>query len=592
MQGDLSMKLRIAFSFLFVFILVVDLNASGMMECPDGYALHKEERGTNYFNSTTVYTCRAKEKPVVTVAKPPKVSQSLCTNPGETTAHFCHPKENRHKDSDYVDTAKQIKSTKHYSKHNSKPRSVSAKSLPPKLEVKPSPLVAVPSDAVKPAGDSPFEVCVRGWYQQAENCGAKADDAVSKCELENSDNPELKSAKGLARKIKGDEINKRVGSGAATECGLIAILGNTASIGLDQFKNNCEEIHAECVDSCKSIKEAIQNGAIEKECSEKMSTAGRVAEELELREHIEKIKNTYNDGDDKCSNLATKEKNSVEETLNAVANATQAAKTCQCQLATTNQQGAVGSNFDPNQCAQSVPNPADCFPGASLAGSPACNIYANDDCTLGSGKFNSPVCQCALDNSLAICRTAAGKPTPSNFALDLNSTSASGFAGGGAGGDDSGDAGSMNLGGGYDIKKPNADLKNSETVGSDTGFARGAGSGGSGMSGGSGSGGNENSAAAGDGEDGSNKTGFAGLFNQVKSSVGDLFGKTKNGNSTSRNGSGKRNQNGSYDLDKWRPRGLASSGCQSSQVRCKNEDIFSIMSQRYDAKETTFIQSP
>ena len=80
-----------------------------------------------------------------------------------------------------------------------------------------------------------------------------------------------------------------------------------------------------------------------------------------------------------------------------------------------------------------------------------------------------------------------------------------------------------------------------------------------------------------------------GLMGMVKSAVGTMFG-SKPG-SAANNKTPNKGLPG-YDVDKWRPRGLASTGCYVSQIRCKNEDIFSIVNKRYLNNEMSFIQNP
>ncbi len=576
MQGDRSMKLGIAFSFLFIFLFSFLVEAGrGSSVCPAGTK-------RNWLSNCVPDG----SKPIVKAPAPPKICDTQGTKSCSTSAAEKAQRE--------ADTKAAIQMIGKQGEKNTdgppaKPGIVKRKSgnkkSDPKPEAKPSPIEAAQTDVVKPVGETPFEVCIRGWYQQVESCESKAEDAVTRCDIDKSENEELNSAKKLGRKITGDEINKRQGSGQANECGLAALLGNTASMAIDQFKNSCEEIQADCVDSCKAVKEAIQSGAIEKECSEKISSASKLAEESELREHIEKIKSTYNEGDEKCSAIASEKKGIVEQTLSAIANSTQAAKICQCRLTASGPSGG----FDPAMCEQGVPNPTDCLPGAALAGSPACNIYANDDCTLGSGKFNSIPCQCARDSSASVCRSVAGKPTPSNFAMDLKAGSVVVGAGGGFA--DGGDSGNLNLGGGYDIKKPQGELKPGEADAAGGGYASGGGGPG-GAGSGSGGGNGEDPGALAEEDDGSNKGGLPGLFNQVRTSMGDLFGlKNKSGKTAGSRGVGGGRPAG-YNIKDWIPRGVAGAGCQISQMRCKNEDIFSIMNQRYDKIETTFTDAP
>ncbi len=152
------------------------------------------------------------------------------------------------------------------------------------------------------------------------------------------------------------------------------------------------------------------------------------------------------------------------------------------------------------------------------------------------------------------------------------------------------DGGNMNLGGNYNVNKPGFEYKDpAETA---KGGKPGGGGGNPGGGGGArGGGGGEDPNALGAGEDDGSTKGLAGLFNQAKSSLSNLLGggNKVTGKGLSPNGGG---QGLKYDINKWRPRGLASAGCQSHQVRCKNEDIFSIVNRRYGVNEPTFLYGP
>ncbi len=604
MQGDRRMKLGIAFSFMFILLSITDVRA---LTCPNGQEPRRKniiereftigsmpKKNSNYFEE-----CKPKEKAPTTPKKCGVQGTASCDLSEAEKTRLAEDKATAQR----IVNAQAKKFSDTAPKNVAKPKSVKTKSTSASSasksdlnpEPKANPIAANPTVVEPPKGDSPLEICIKNFDRQVTSCANDAEQANIKCDEIRSEDKEMASVRKTAGEISSgavkSAIGARAGSGSADQCAQIAMLGNTATRAMNAFKENCDEIYSGCVESCKLVREVLDNGSAFETCKRDLSSAPKEIDGLSaddyLTKQIDRMKNTFNDGDSVCTE-AGKKQNLVDQLMRSLGESTRAAKTCQCQLSASTQTG--NGNFDPSACAQGIPSPADCFPGAALAGSPACNVYANDDCTLGSGKFNSIPCQCALDNSASVCRTAAGKPAPSNFALDLNS-SAGGVSAGAGGLDSSGDAsGNMNLNGGYEIKKPTIDSKTSDASTAGGGYANG--SGGPGGVGSSGVG-SEDPGALGDQEDGSSKGGLSGLFNQVKSSVGDMFGsKNKTGLAGGAKGNSSSGRGPKYNIKDWIPRGVAGTGCQASQLRCKNEDIFTIMSHRYDNNEMTFIQSP
>lgn len=597
----LSMKSGIAFSLLLSIALCFDANAAGLMKCPEGSKLTATEIGSNFWNRQTVYTCREINREI-------KKAAATCDTQGTKSCATSDVDKKKYKDLAIESKAMmdaQAKRLADAAKKNTagsyrKPRVTKSSSTSAKSEPKPepvtNPIVAAPTVVAQPAGGTPLEVCIKNYDQQVSSCVNDAEQANTKCDEKLSEDQEMASARKMAGDISSgatkSAIGARAGSGAADQCAQIAMLGNTATLAMNAFKENCDEIYSGCIESCKTVREVLDNGSAYEACKRDLSSApaeidGLPADDY-LTKQIDRMKNTFNEGDSVCTE-AGKKHNFADQLMRSLGESTRAAKTCQCQLSASNQTGA--GSFDASVCAQSIPSPADCLPGASLAGSPACNVYANDDCTLGSGKFNSIPCQCARDNSASVCRSVAGKPAPSNFAMDLKSVADGGGAGGG--GADGGDGGgNLNLSGGYNLNKTLSDQKPTDASAAGNGYAGGGGGGGaSGGGGGSGGDSGEDPGALGE-DDGSGKGGLAGLFNQVKSSVGDMFGSKNKSGKTAGSRGGNAGRTAGYNIKDWIPRGVAGTGCQASQLRCKNEDIFSIMNQRYDNNEMTFIQSP
>ena len=437
----------------------------------------------------------------------------------------------------------------------------------------------VPAKAVSTANQpaiTTLESCLRKWDQKAQECLSAAETAKKSCDQRNADS-ETSDVQKYTKGITESKVSQNAGKGSATECAKISLIGNTAVNGMNVFKETCEDDFAKCSTECTQAIEATESSVIADEC---LKYATTVDEQNEISNTIMKIITAGLNGRKICMVEAKAEKDLLNDLLSTISKSTQAAKTCVCKFSVD-----TGGNCE------AIPNPKDCLTGGKLAGTAACNVYSNDNCALGSLQFNSTPCQCARDNSAAICRTAAAI-APSNFALDLK-PSPGGISAGAGGLDGAGESGSnLNLGGGYNINKPASEIK-PEDKDKITGNGYANGNGSAGGSGSSASGGNSNPGAAAQEEDGSSKTGLAGLFNQVKSS----FGNNKTGSNNKKNGFGNRSSSSresglNYDVDKWRPRGPAGANCQSSQMRCKNEDIFVVMNNRYRFIDTTFILQP
>ncbi len=451
---------------------------------------------------------------------------------------------------------------------------------PAKPDPKPTPAAVAPK-AATPAPQQPIaavqvndlKTCLQKWDQKANACLASAQTAKKSCDQKNSESG-IGDVQKYTDGITNSTVNQNAGKGSVAECAKVSLFGNTAINGLNAFKEICEDDFATCSSDCSEVVSASEGPIIANEC---LDLAKTDEERNEVVNTIMKIISASRSGRNICMVEAKAEKDIFDQLMATIGKSTQAAKVCAC-------------NFSSNGNCESIPNPKDCLPGAASAGSAACNVFANDNCALGSPQFSSIPCQCARDSSAAVCRTAAAVPL-SNFALDLK-PSPGGVTAGVAGVADSG-SGNLNLSGGYNLNKPVPELKaDDKDKTSGGGYAGGNGSA-SGAGGGSSAAGGSGDPAALVDEDGSSKTGLAGLFNQVKSSFGNnKSGSNKNTKAAGYRGGKSNGSNSDYDLDKWRPRGPANANCNISQLRCKNEDIFLIMNKRYDVIGMSFILSP
>ena len=586
MQGDISMKTVITFSF--TFLIAMSFSSVGRAKnCigkkpnfkpPVGYEVvcGKVEGGSEYTvekKRTLAQTKSTKTTSSVSKAKP---SSKALTAKNENTSEDIEEKCMLAGGKYYASSFASSKAC--YCTENGVDRAIDLGSAGNVKEVCNGYLEGDSNSTSTPStastGNVDLDQCLEKWDALVTACKEDGEKAKVSCDEKNTDD----SAVGYARKFtdgfsKG-KIRQGAGTGAAAECAAASMMGNTALMGMDAFQESCSDSFETCKNSCNKVYEATQGPVIAEDCQKH---ARNDDETIKMTQSIRAMIDTSLQGNEICNVEVKEEKGLLDGLMSSIAESTKAAKICQCQL-----EGATAD-------CQMIPSPDNCAPGGKLYGQQVCQIYAGDNCALGSPQFNSIPCQCAKDNSAAVCRTPAAKPAPSNFAVDLKPSAFGGIEVGGVGG--SGDDGlsGINLGGGYNIPKPVGEEKDIEkgTAGGRPSNATGPGGGG-GLGGGSGGDGDGALPAE---DDGSVKGGLAGLFNNLKSSVGNMMG-GKGNQSNKGNSSGGRNgngNNGKYDINKWLPRGLASSGCKGSQVRCQNENIFTIMHERYDIKETTLL---
>ncbi len=569
MQGDKSMKYATAFSLLFLFILGLPLSVEALTEAQCLAGL-KAKGGNN-----GCYTMRGGCKYGFEYC----ANDSMCkSNGGVMDGNTCVKAGAVAK----TDREAECRSQKgiYDSEHFGCYCSIGSDGTP----VKPPPggectTASNSSQQTAPQAANPInstsnanlDACLQRWNKKAQECRTSANVAKLSCDQKDTNDDGMKYVQEFTKNFSGKAIGDNAGKGAVAQCAQASLIGNTAINGMNSFKATCDDNFETCKNECSEVESASRTSVIADEC---MQYAQTEDEQIRTVNTISAVIEASRNGIQVCSVEAKEGQGLVEQTLKSIGDSVRAAKICECKLSN------AGANCE------LVPDPNNCAPGGALYGQQICNIYA-DNCALGSSQFSSVACQCARDSSAAICRTPAGKPAPSNFAMDLK-PNASSVEVGGIGGPGN-DSGNMNLGGNYNVGKPISDYKDPE--GKKKGFPPGGGGGGGGPGGGARGGGgvDDPNAIANEGDEGSRNG--AGYFSQLKTTISNLMNPgNKKGNAFSVNG---RNQGFNYDLNKWRPgRGIASTGCKGSQVRCKNEDIFSIVNRRYDNIEMTFLQSP
>lgn len=412
--------------------------------------------------------------------------------------------------------------------------------------------------------------CVSEFEGKLTECKQLADKANATCDQNNESNKNIDTAKNFVSSISKLLIQKAAGTGAQSQCAGANMLASGTFNLLNELKGSCDKELTTCKEKCSEIKEGLPAYCKSKIVPDEKSPPDQTPDDKYIAEQNKKFASQVIETQKICTVQAVEKKDLLRDSLRAYDSAAKSAATCACQLS------ASGSD-----CA-TLPGPADCHFDPT---NPICRVVDPLNCDLGTANYASQRCQCLQDSSLPFCQAPPGK-IPFAFANDLKGVS--GFGGGGgdvsAGGGGGGEGG-MDLGG-LSQQDARSDSKGGPQADA-PGIGVNPGGGGGGGSSGGGGGAGEGGAAAEAGGDPAEKS--LGIMGMVKNAVGNMFG-SKPGSAANNKGSGKSLPG--YDVDKWRPRGLASTGCNVSQIRCKNEDIFTIMNRRYLNNEMSFIQNP
>ncbi len=425
--------------------------------------------------------------------------------------------------------------------------------------------VKAPTVAHEPGTESPEVVsCVSEFENKFKECKSLGESTAATCDQTKESNKSVEEAKKYVSTISQLFIQRAAGSGAKAQCAGASILGSGTFQIMNQLKASCDKELIECKATCNEIKSdviAYCKGKIPTDADEitkKNNEAYLAKENTRLTEIVEAGKKL-------CLGKAVEKQDLLKDALNAYDSAAKSGATCACQLSSS------AGNVN---CA-TLPSPADC----QLEHPPEhCSGVGLLICAPGSEDYATQKCQCLRDGTLLICKSEEGK-VPFAFASDLKTINAGGGASGIGGG---GAIGDMDLGGLNQASDARTDDKAPQ--GAAPGFGSASGSPGGG-GGGSGGGGDGAHAAAEPAGEASEKN--LGLFGLAKSALSNMFGKGA-GSAAGKEGRNK-NSNGIPDTEKWRPRGLASTGCKGSQIRCKNETIWEIMNNRYENSNNSFI---
>ena len=413
--------------------------------------------------------------------------------------------------------------------------------------------------------------CVADFEKKLDECKTMGAAAKSKCDQNNETNKPVDAAKKLVKGISDMLIQKSAGSGAQAQCAGASLLGTGTFKLINALKTTCETDISECTSKCDELSGDVQAFCKDKSPQPLGNEEGGSPDQVFLSQENARLKPLVEDGKKLCFQEAPKNRDILKEALTTYDDAARSASVCACKLS------ANGSNCE------TLPGPADCAVNPSISPS-LCNGPGSINCVVGTSDYTLPKCQCLRDPSLDFCHDVPGK-VPFAFANDLKGMGFGGGGGGAFGGGGGGSESGMDLGGlnQQDARTDSKIAPQGDAPSIGVNAAPGGGGGGGG-GGGDGAGG---PAAEAGGEPAEKSLGIMGM---VKNAVGNMFG-NKPGSASNNKGSSRGGSPG-YDIDKWRPRGLASTGCNISQIRCKNEDIFTIMNKRYLNNEMSFIQNP
>ena len=414
--------------------------------------------------------------------------------------------------------------------------------------------------------------CLNDHASDVKKCTEKSTEALRECKQSIAEEKKSnKDTMGMVSNFSKLLINAKAGSGEVAQCAGASILASGAAALLNAMKKTCSSEIEACTESCKvAEKRFIEfcKHEIKDFNEDEESPSQKLASEYD-----QKYSGTIAESIKTCTVDAQKEKSLISTGLSAYDASQSSAATCACKFSAAGPPPGVPdcNSMPPISNCSSVPTP------------PGCSGVGTLFCELGSPDYALPKCQCFRDPSLGICKAPAGQ-VPFAFAGDVRALT--GGATIGTPLDASGGVGNMDLG-----SFNQQDLRSDKPEGalSAPGMSAGNLAAGGGGGGGAPGGGADGSGANAGGGDGDPKDKGLGFLSALKSSVSGLFG--GKGNSNSANDKLK-NSRATPNVEGWRPRGLASSGCKASQVRCKNETIWDIMSSRYDTKDTTFIKNP
>lgn len=417
------------------------------------------------------------------------------------------------------------------------------------------------------------------YEEKVKQCESESAAAVKSCDAESKNaNSGYDDAKAAAAILGQVQMARGQQQGSVEACMRAGVMANTMFYGLDLMKNDCNPGMEQCKSSCNAAKEfenisdkcyaefiqkygAYTQGAdpaMDQKYSQFMSGVGQKMQSLQARLQA---------GAEKCDVEAPSKAAELNRLMKDMNNSAVQAQKCQCQQ--TAGQANCDDIMGPEFC---LKNPTD----------PRCPRTVAV-CSPSSADYNTKTCLCMRDpknSQCAVITGGAGGPAALAGGPGYNpiGTSGGNYSG------KTGGSGGINLNGGLG---DDAVAVSSDHSGGGPGEVFGVAGTGSAGGGSTPSGEDGSGAGAGEGED-QTKSGVAGLFNALKTGMGNLLGGgsgNKAGGSGKTFGDGSKNNGNAVDPNKWRPRGVAAVG----QIGGRNENIFQKISDQYGMQSHTFM---
>lgn len=392
-----------------------------------------------------------------------------------------------------------------------------------------------------------LKTCVDDGLKEAQSCKDSQELAGKTCDENNLD----QDAEKISNAATGAYISTKSGTGAQQECFTASLASNVGLKAIKMVKDECEVL----VTSCKSKCATQVFEKYETECKPKV--AGIAVNEQYYNSKSGEIKQTLGDSLTLCEGKIEKDKGVISDLFSQVGDALGKSLQCMCQLSS----GATTSSKE--GC--NIPSVQTCETNPSAPGCRA--VIGLGPCTPGSS-YDPKLCSCQIEPKGAGCPGGGLSGNLNGFATgsNINNTAGNDASIGTPISSLSG-SGNLDLSGLGKETGPAGNLKLEPSKGGNQAGGGPGGGGPGGGSGGSSSGEGDGSAAGGE-EDG--KSGIGGLLNQAKTFMSNLTGGDKN----KQNGALGKAKNTKPNLDKFRPRGMASS---DSIIGSKNMDIWKMM---------------
>jgi len=429
------------------------------------------------------------------------------------------------------------------------------------------------------ASSSNSEECseLASFEEKVDKCESESSSAVKSCDAESKNaNSGYDDAKAAAAILGQVQMARGQQQGSVEACMRAGVMANTMFYGLDLMKNDCNPGMEQCKSSCSEAFSKSQD--IVAKCTQEFdskfgdrnlpqNTDRYVQFMTNVSTKVSNFQSKLNSAKEKCDVEAPSKAAELNRLMKDMNNSAVQAQKCQCQQ--TAGQANCNDIMGPEFC---LKNPTD----------PRCPRTVAV-CTPQSADYNTKTCLCMRDpknSQCAVITGGAGGPAALAGGPGYNpiGTSGGNYSG------KTGGSGGINLNGGLG---DDAVAVSSDRSGGGPGEVFGVAGTGSAGGGSTPSGEDGSGAGAGEGE-GQTKSGVAGLFNALKTGMGNLLGGgsgNKAGGSGKTFGDGSKNNGNAVDPNKWRPRGVAAVG----QIGGRNENIFQKISDQYGMQSHTFM---